>query len=79
MAVGGAVANAMNALQLMGYAGKVVSGARTADPEIAGAFCAPGETLVGWIAAGTASTPPKAREADAPAALVRRWPDEGAG
>lgn len=77
MAVGGAVANAMNALQLMGYAGKVVSGARAADPEIAGAFCGPGETLVGWIAAGTAATPPKAREADAPAALVRRWPDEG--
>lgn len=74
MAVGGAVANAMNALQLMGYAGKVVSGARAADPAISAAFCAPGETLVGWIAAGTASHPPHAREEDQPAAIVARWP-----
>lgn len=73
MAVGGAVANAMNALQLLGYAGKMLSGARAADPEIAGAFCAPGETLVGWIAAGTAAAPPKPREPDEPAARVSRW------
>jgi nitroreductase len=77
MAVGGAVANAMNALQLMGFAGKMLSGARAADPEIVAAFCAPGETLVGWIAAGTATAPPKAREEDAPGAIVRRWPDPG--
>ncbi|HEX4883361.1 MAG TPA: nitroreductase family protein [Casimicrobiaceae bacterium] len=77
MAVGGAVANAMNALQLMGYAGKMLSGARAADPAIAAAFCEPGETLVGWIAAGTASSPPTPREEDAPAAIVRRWPNEG--
>lgn len=77
MAVGGAVANAMNALQLMGFAGKMLSGARAADPEIVAAFCAPGETLVGWIAAGTATSPPKAREEDAPGAIVRRWPDPG--
>ena len=75
MAVGGAVANAMNALQLMGYAGKVLSGARASDPAIAAAFCGPGETLVGWIAAGTATTPPKGRDPDVPAAIVRRWPD----
>ena len=76
MAVGGAVANAMNALQLMGYAGKMLSGARAADPAIAGAFCAPGETLVGWIAAGIAALPPKPREPDEPAARVSRWPAE---
>jgi nitroreductase len=74
MAVGGAVANAMNALQLMGYAGKVLSGSRVADPDIAAAFCEPGETLVGWIAAGTPSSPPHGREPDQPAAIVRRWP-----
>ena len=74
VAVGGAVANAMNALQLMGFAGKVLSGARAADPAIAAAFCEAGETLVGWIAAGTAASPPQAREEDAPAAIVRRWP-----
>jgi nitroreductase len=73
IAVGGAIANAMNALQLMGYAGKVLSGARAADPDIAAAFCGAGETLVGWIAAGTAASPPKAREPDDPDAIVREW------
>jgi nitroreductase len=73
MAVGGAVANAMNALQLMGFAGKVLSGARAADPSIAAAFCAPDETLVGWIAAGTAASPPSPREQDEPGRIVSRW------
>lgn len=77
MAVGGAVANAMNALQMMGFAGKMLSGARAADPAIAGAFCESGETLVGWIAAGTAAAPPKAREQDTPSAIVRRWSAAG--
>jgi nitroreductase len=78
IAVGGAIGNAMNALQLMGYAGKVLSGARASDPHIAAAFCAPGETLVGWIAAGTPSSPPKPREPDAPASIVSRWPPDDA-
>jgi len=38
---------------LMGYAGKMVSGHRAADPAIVAAHCRSGETLVGWIAAGT--------------------------
>lgn len=74
MAVGGAVANAMNALHLMGYAGKVLSGARVRDPDIAAAFCEPGETLVGWIAAGTPAAPPKPRDPDRPEDIVRAWP-----
>jgi nitroreductase len=73
IAVGGAIAYAMHALQLLGYAGKVLSGARAGDPEIAAAFCAPGETLVGWIAAGTPATPPRGREPDDPDAIVREW------
>jgi len=63
----------MNALQLLGYAGKVLSGVRASDPEIAAAFCEAGETLVGWIAAGTAATPPQPREPDDPGAIVREW------
>ena len=73
IAVGGAIANAMHALQLLGYAGKVLSGVRAGDPEIAGAFCGPGETLVGWIAAGTPTAPPKPRAPDDPEAIVREW------
>ena len=70
MAVGGAVANAVNALHFMGYGAKVVSGARARDPAIVAAHCREGEELVGWIAAGSLGKPPKARgEIDAGAVL----------
>jgi hypothetical protein len=46
---------------------------RASDPEIAAAFCEAGETLVGWIAAGTAATPPQPREPDDPGAIVFEW------
>ena len=53
MCVGGAVANLLNALHAMGYAGKMLSGDKARAPHIAQAFCEPGETLVGWVAVGT--------------------------
>lgn len=68
--VGGAISNALTALHFMGYAGKMVSGARASDPAIASAYCAEGETLVGWISAGTPDGPAKPRgEVDASAIL----------
>lgn len=51
--VGGAITNVLNALHLLGYAGKMLSGGKVRDQQIVNAFCQPGETLVGWIAAGT--------------------------
>lgn len=51
--VGGAIANVLNALHLLGYAGKMLSGGKVRDQQIVNAFCQPGETLVGWIVAGT--------------------------
>jgi nitroreductase len=51
--VGGEISNALTALHLMGFAGKMVSGHRAADPAIVAAHCRSGETLAGWIAAGT--------------------------
>ncbi len=59
--VGGAISNALTALHFMGYAGKIVSGARAADPAIREAHCRTGEQLVGWIVAGTPRGPVKAR------------------
>ena len=50
--VGGAIANILNALHLLGYAGKMLSGGKVRDQQIVNAFCQPGETLVGWIVAG---------------------------
>ena len=51
--VGGALANFLNAAHLLGYGGKMLSGAKVRDPVISAAFCEPGETLLGWIALGT--------------------------
>ncbi len=56
--VGGAVANFLNAAHLLGFGGKMLSGAKVRDPGISAAFCGPGETLLGWIALGTPARRP---------------------
>lgn len=61
IAIGGAISNALTALHLMGYGAKMLSGTRAADPEIAQAYCKPGEQLVGWISVGTPKAAAKAR------------------
>ncbi|MGE0671428.1 MAG: nitroreductase family protein [Methylibium sp.] len=53
--VGGGLMNFLNALHLMGFGAKVLSGASVRDPAIQAAFCDAGETLVAWIVAGTPS------------------------
>jgi len=70
-AVGGAIANAVNALHFMGYGAKMVAGARARDPAIVAAHCGEGETLVGWIAAGTMDGPAKPRGEIDPRAILR--------
>ncbi|MDM4765867.1 nitroreductase [Pelomonas sp. SE-A7] len=57
-AIGGALANFLNAAHLLGYAGKMLSGAKVRDPAVVAAFCEPGEILLGWIALGTPSRRP---------------------
>lgn len=52
-AVGGALAQFLSAAHLLGYGGKMLSGAKVRDAAIAAAFCAPGEILLGWVALGT--------------------------
>ena len=75
MAVGGALANWMNAAHLLGYAGKMLSGRKVRSPLLQRAFCGPGEVLVGWISLGTAGRPPGARREKAPAGEVFcEWP-----
>jgi nitroreductase len=69
--IGGAIANALNALHFMGYAGKMVAGARAADPAIVAAHCAEGESLLGWIAAGTAKEPAQPRGEVDPGCVLR--------
>jgi len=69
--IGGAVANALNALHCMGYAGKMVAGARASDPAIVAAHCAEGEALLGWIATGTAKEPAQPRGEVDPGCVLR--------
>jgi nitroreductase len=60
--IGGAITNVLNAVHFMGFGAKMLSGLRASDPEIARAFCLPGESLVGWISIGTSkvASQPKA-------------------
>lgn len=60
VALGGALANLLNAAHLLGYAGKMLSGAKVRHPLVQAAFCGPGDTLVGWVALGTPLRPPSA-------------------
>lgn len=53
VAVGAALANLLNAAHALGFAGKMLSGAKVRHPVVQAAFCEPGETLVGWVALGT--------------------------
>jgi nitroreductase len=69
--VGGAIANAVNALHFMGYGAKMVAGARARDPAIVAAHCGEGEMLVGWIAAGTMDGPAKPRGEIDPGAILQ--------
>ena len=73
IAAGGALANFLTALHMMGFGAKVLSGNKAADPVICKAFCEEGETLVGWIAAGTATKAPHPRESDNPSSILRNW------
>jgi nitroreductase len=51
--VGAGLMNFVNALHLMGFGTKVLSGASVRDENIRQAFCGADETVVAWIVAGT--------------------------
>ncbi len=72
--VGGALANFLNAAHAMGYAGKMLSGAKVRDAGVVRAFCGAGETLVGWIVLGTPSRPTSSQSRKPAAqALISNW------
>lgn len=65
MSVGAAVMNLLDALHLMGFGAKLLSGDSVHDTAVQAAFCGPGERLVAWVVCGTPTTPGRARP-DAP-------------
>lgn len=71
--IGGAVMNVLNALHLLGYGAKVVSGSSVRDAEVCDAFCAPGEVLVAWIIAGTVTRAAHAKYAERADDLLTTW------
>jgi nitroreductase len=52
LCVGAALMNCLNALHLMGFGAKALSGASVTDPAVHTAFCGPGERLASWVIAG---------------------------
>lgn len=74
MTVGGALTNFLNAAHAMGYAGKMLSGAKVRAAPVVAAFCGPGETLVGWVVLGTpvGAGRPKFQKPQ-PEALLSDW------
>jgi len=77
-AVGGALTNFLNAAHALGFAGKMLSGAKVRHPAIVAAFCRPGETLLGWIALGTPTRPVGSSHVKATAQeVLQDWPQAG--
>jgi nitroreductase len=72
---GGALTNFLNALHLMGFAAKTLSGRKCGHPLLHRAFCdaAAGETLVGFVCVGTAAKPAQPRSVDDAAAQISNW------
>ena len=73
IAVGGALTNFLNAAHLLGFAGKMLSGRKARHPDVVAAFCAPGETLVGWVALGTPDRALRPRAPKAASAVLVDW------
>ena len=70
---GGGVMNFLNAMHLMGYGAKTLSGASVDDPPVRKAFCREGEALLCWIVCGTPRERPRPRYADDLAAALEHW------
>jgi nitroreductase len=77
--IGGALMNCLNALHLMGFGAKALSGASVADPAIRAAFCDADETLVCWVIAGTPTRAAHPKGHGGEARVVSHWQPPPAG
>lgn len=73
ISVGGGLMNFLNALHLMGFAGKTLSGASVRCPDIQRAFCTDGETLVAWVVVGTPVQSARAKTPDDVSRALTSW------
>jgi len=73
LCAGAALMNLLNALHLMGFGAKTLSGASVRAPAIRAAFCDEGEELVAWVIAGTAMRSAAPKHAPDGHAVIGRW------
>ncbi|MEO7246103.1 MAG: nitroreductase family protein [Rubrivivax sp.] len=71
--IGAALMNFLNALHLMGFGAKTLSGASVSAPDIRSAFCAEGETLVTWVVVGRPTRAAHPKRPDAASAVIGPW------
>ncbi len=71
--VGAAMGNFMNALHLMGYGAKILSGRKCQHPALVRAFCEEGEQLVGFTCIGTPTRELEPREKDEALTRLSGW------
>ncbi|MGE0674299.1 MAG: nitroreductase [Methylibium sp.] len=76
--IGAGLMNFLNAMHLMGFGAKVLSGASVRDESIRDAFCEPGETLVAWLLVGTPSARSRPKAADDVGRVLTAWRGTGA-
>lgn len=75
LSAGAGLMNFLNALHLMGFGAKVLSGASIRDPDLQRAFCDDGETLLAWIVTGTPTRAAHAKCDDEVHRVLSDWPD----
>lgn len=73
MCAGGALTNFLNALHLMGYGAKTLSGRKCRHPALTRAFCNEGEQLVAFVCIGTPTRKPTARVVDDADEVLSCW------
>lgn len=75
LSAGAGLMNFLNALHLMGFGAKVLSGASIRDPDLQRAFCGDGEVLLAWIVTGTPTRAAHAKHADEVHRVLSDWAD----
>ncbi len=73
LCIGAGLMNFLNALHLMGFGAKTLSGASVRDAAIRAAFCEAGETLVAWVVAGTPLRAPRPVPAERAQPVIGPW------
>jgi len=73
LCIGAGLMNFLNALHLMGYGAKTLSGASIESTDIQRAFCLEGERLLAWIVIGTPNRTTHTKRMDDASRIISEW------